>query len=162
MNLKIMITLVAAISKNNCIGKQGGIPWNIPEDMKRMREITRGKVLIMGRKTWESIPKERRPLPDRTNAVITRDQNYALPAGVERYDTIDKALQAHAGQDIFGFGGQRVFEEMIKIADILDITLVDQIVDKCDAFFPEIDLGIWKEVEREDHEGYSFVVYKRK
>ncbi len=157
-----MITLVAAISKNNCIGKHGEIPWHIPEDFKRMQQITRGKVLIIGRKTWESIPEKRRPLPDRTNVVITRDKQYPLPAGVERYNTVQKAIARHTGEEIIGFGGQKIYEEMIAFADALDITHIDQIIDNCTAFFPPIDPSIWKESWREDHVGFRFAVYKRR
>lgn len=156
-----MITLFAAVSQNNCIGKDGCIPWNIPEDMKRMREVTKHKVLIMGRKTWESIPEKRRPLPERTNVVITRDETYALPPGVERYGSVAEALAAHPNEEVIGFGGTAIFEEMIHIADILDITHVNQVVEGCTAFFPTIDSVIWKEVWREDHDGFSFVQYER-
>jgi len=158
-----MITLVAAISQNNCIGKNGELPWDIPEDMKRMREITLGKIMIMGRKTWESIPENRRPLPKRTNVVITSqtEAEYPLPEGVERYATIAQAVAAHQGDDIIGFGGQKIFEEMIKIADMLDMTHVEQTVDGCTAYFPTIDPTVWKKSRREDHEGFSFVQYTR-
>ncbi|MBI2436360.1 MAG: dihydrofolate reductase [Candidatus Magasanikbacteria bacterium] len=156
-----MVTLVAAISKNNCIGKDNGIPWDLPEDMKRMREITRHKVLIMGRKTYESIPENRRPLPQRTSVVITRDKDYVLPEGVERYDSIKEALDAHKGEEIIGFGGERIFAEMIEYADLLDITHVDMDIPECHAFFPPIDKNIWKENLREDHAGFSFVQYVR-
>lgn len=156
-----MITLVAAISKNNCIGRDNAIPWNLPEDIKRMREITKGKVLIMGRKTWESIPEHRRPLPDRVNVVITRNQEYPLPPGVKRYDSVPEAINAHKNEDIVGFGGQRVFEEMIKIADILEITHVDKVIDDCHAFFPTIDPAIWQENGGEKHSGFAFVRYVR-
>lgn len=156
-----MITLLAAISKNNCIGKDGDIPWYIPEDFKRMREVTRGKVLIMGRNTWESIPEHRRPLPKRTNVVITRNDQYTLPEGVERYSTIQDALDAHPGEEIISFGGQGIYKEMIEYSDVLDITHVDQTVEDGDAFFPDIDPVVWKEVWREDHEGFSFVTYNR-
>jgi dihydrofolate reductase len=129
--------------------------------MKRMREITKGKVLIMGRKTWESIPEHRRPLPNRVNVVITKNQDYPLPPGVERYDSITEAINAHLNEDIIGFGGQRVFEEMIKIADVLEITHVEKTIDNCHAFFPKIDPTIWRESKREDHKGFSFVTYVR-
>ncbi len=154
-----MITLVAAISKNNCIGKDNAIPWDIPEDMKRMREITKGKVLIMGRKTWESIPEQRQPLPQRTNVVITRDQNYPLPSGAERFDSVSQAIAAHKNEEIIGFGGQRIFEEMINLADVLDLTLVDQNIENCHAFFPVIDPKVWKIAKEEKHDGFSFVKY---
>jgi dihydrofolate reductase len=157
-----MITLVAAISKNNCIGKKGDLPWNIPEDMKRMRAFTKNKVLIMGRKTWESIPEKRRPLPERTNVVITRNAEYQLPEGAVKFSSIEAALEAYKGQEIVSFGGTRVFHDMIKYADALEITHVDQEVDGCDAFFPVIDMTIWKEVSREDHDGFAFSRYERK
>jgi dihydrofolate reductase len=156
-----MITLIAAIGKNNCIGKNGDIPWDIPADMKRLRKITLGKVLIMGRKTWESIPEHRRPLPGRTNVVLTSNESYPLPEGVERYNSIEDALEAHKDEEIIGFGGQRIFAEMMPMADTLDITHVDMEIDACDAFFPAINLDVWKETWREDHEGFSFVIYKR-
>ena len=156
-----MITLVAAISANNCIGRDNTIPWNLPEDMKRLRAITRGKVLIMGRKTWESIPANRRPLPDRTNVIITKNADYPLPAGVERYDSVSAALAAHSNEEIIGFGGQRIFAEMITLADILEITHVRQEIPDCHAFFPAINPQIWREVWREDHDGFSFVKYSK-
>ena len=156
------ITLVAAISKNLCIGKDNDLPWDIPEDMEHMRAATLGKVLIMGRKTWESIPEHRRPLPKRTNVVITRNKNYELPKGAERFDSIDEAVEAHKDEEIVGFGGQRIFEEMIKIADELDLTLVDQEIEECHSFFPEIDPAIWRESDRDDRDGFSFVKYTRK
>lgn len=154
-----MITLVAAISQNNCIGKNGAIPWHIPEDWKRMQAITMGKVLIMGRKTWESIPEKRRPLPGRTNVVITREPKEHFSAGVEIYATIQEAIAAHRDEEIIGFGGQKIFEEMMPLADVLEITYVHQTVDACDAFFPAIDPSVWKEAWREEHEGFSFVTY---
>ena len=156
-----MITLVAAIGKDNCIGSHGGLPWNIPEDMKRMREFTRGKVLIMGRKTYESIPENRRPLPDRTNVIITSDANYAVPIGVEKYKTINEAIAAHKDEEIIGFGGEKIFTEMLPLADALEITHVNQTVEECSAYFPPIDLAIWHEVSREDWPDFSFVRYER-
>ncbi|PIZ94257.1 MAG: hypothetical protein COX81_04050 [Candidatus Magasanikbacteria bacterium CG_4_10_14_0_2_um_filter_37_12] len=156
-----MITLVAAISKNNCIGKNNDLPWNIPEDFKHMHKLTLGKVLIMGRKTWESIPENHRPLQNRTNVVITRNNDYELPEGVERYDSIQEALLKHKDEEIVGFGGQKIFEEMILIADVLEITHVDQVVEECHAFFPSIDLNVWQETWRKNYEGFNFVTYKK-
>lgn len=156
-----MITLVAAISKNNCIGIKGRLPWKIPEDMKRIKEITLNKILIMGRKTWESIPEHNRPLPQRTNIVITRNETYELPKNVERYNSITDAIDAHKNEDIVSFGGEKIFQDMITYADVLEITHIDQTIDTCDAFFPIIEHTIWKEVWREDHNGFSFVRYEK-
>ena len=104
-----MITIVAAVARNGCIGKDGGLPWRIPEDMQRYRNITMGKVVVMGRKTWESIPERFRPLPGRTNVVLTRQEAYPLPAGVERYASLAAALAAHAGAEIVINGGAAVY-----------------------------------------------------
>ncbi len=155
------ISLVAAISKNNCIGKDNTLPWDIPADMKRVKELTIGRNVIMGRKTWESIPEKFRPLPKRKNIIITRNNNLEVPEGVEVYNSIEEAIERHKGEEIVGFGGQRIFEEMMPIADVLYITHVDQEVDECQAYFPEIDQKIWQETEREDFDGYSFVTYKK-
>jgi len=156
------ISLVAAISKNNCIGKDGTLPWHIPEDMARVKKLTTDKVVIMGRKTWESIPEKFRPLPNRLNVVLTRQADYPLPDGVEQFDSLDSALEAHAGEDVVGFGGQRVFADMMNIADTLYITEVDQVVEECHAYFPDIDGAVWEEITRENFDGYSFLTYARK
>jgi dihydrofolate reductase len=156
-----MITLFAAISNNNCIGKNGEIPWHIPEDMIRLKKNTIGKVLIMGRKTWESIPKKFRPLPKRTNVVISRNTDYLVPEGVFVYTDIKEAVEAFSDKEIIGFGGQFVYEALMDTADKLDICHVDQTIEDGNAFFPTIDPAVWKEVEREDHDGFSFVQYKR-
>ena len=155
------ITLVAAISNNNCIGKNGELPWNISEDLKRVKKLTIGKTLIMGRKTWESIPEKFRPLPKRTNVVITRNETYTLPKDVKKYASIKEALHAHDGEDIVSFGGEGIFRDMIAYADRLEITHVHETIDACDAFFPPIDPALWKETWREDHDDYSFTTYKR-
>lgn len=156
------IALIAAISKNNCIGKSGKLPWHIPKDMERVKKLTRGKIVIIGRKTWESIPKKFRPLPHRVNVIITRNKNYQLPDGVEKYTNIPSAIAAHTNDEIIGFGGQQLFEEMITTADTLYITQVNQTIADCQAFFPTIDPDIWQETTREDYEGFSFIKYSRR
>lgn len=155
------ITLLAAISKNNCIGKHGEIPWNIPEDMKRVKNLTTGNVIVMGRKTWESIPDKFRPLPNRINIVITRQADYAVPDGVEVHGSVEAAIAAHQDKHIIGFGGQGIYETMMPLADTLEITHVDKTIVDGDAFFPDIDPAVWKEVWREDHDGFAFVRYRR-
>jgi len=156
------ISLVAAIGQKNCIGKDNDLPWHIPEDMKRVKELTIGKVVIMGRKTWESIPEKYRPLPKRLNVVITRNTDYQVPEGVEVFHSLEDALKAHREDDIVGFGGQRVFADMMPLADTLHITHVEQTVEACGAFFPDIDMDTWEEAERKDFDGFYFSTYKRK
>jgi dihydrofolate reductase len=155
-----MVTIVAAVARNGCIGKGGTLPWRIPEDLKRYRAVTMGKVVVMGRKTWESIPERYRPLPGRTNVVVTRQADYALPAGVERAVSLESALAAHAGEDVVINGGAAIYASAIGRADVLDITHVHRDVDG-DTFFPPIDPRVWRESRREDHDGFSFVTYTR-
>ncbi len=153
-----MLSLIAGISQNNCIGLNGQLPWHIPEDLKHFREVTAGKIVLMGRKTWESLPEKFRPLPNRINIIITRQADYPAPTGVEIFATIDEAVATHPDEEIMVIGGAEIYKQTIDRADRLYITHVNQTVDG-DAFFPAIDLNIWQETQREDHNGYSFVTY---
>lgn len=161
-----MIALIAAISKNGIIGKENALPWYLPEDLKHFKMLTTGKIVLMGRKTFESILKRLgKPLPNRTNVIITR-QGLALNdprlslGDVKIYSSIDEALTHHAGEEIMVAGGGEIFRQTIARADKLYITEVDQTV-KGDVYFPRIDPRIWKETERETHTGFSFVTYIR-
>lgn len=156
-----MISHIAAISKNNCIGKDGDLPWYIPEDMKRFKGLTKKSTVLMGRKTWESIPEEYRPLPERKNLVLTRQENYEVPAEVKVYDNIKDAIENHRDEDIMVAGGESVYKNTMDMADKLFITHVEQEVEKCDAFYPKIRGDKWQEIERESHDGFTFVTYKR-
>ncbi len=152
------LSLIAAVAKNDCIGKDGKLPWHLPEDMAHFKQLTMGKIVLMGRKTWESIPEKFRPLPGRKNVVVTRQTNYAFPHDVAHYGSVEDALAAHQG-DIVVIGGAELYRQTIDKADTLFITHVDQEVDG-DAFFPTIDSKIWRELEREAHDGFAFVTYK--
>ncbi len=156
-----MITLIAALAQNNCIGKNGKLPWHIPEDMVHFKELTTGKIVLMGRKTWESIPEKFRPLPNRKNIVITRQENYFVPSDVEVYTNIEDVLQKYAAEEIMVIGGAEIYKQTIDTADVLEITHVKESVDG-DAFFPEIKKDIWNETHREDFENFSFVTYRKK
>jgi dihydrofolate reductase len=155
-----MVTLIAAVAENGSIGKAGALPWHLPEDLKRFKALTTGHVILMGRKTWESIPEKFRPLPNRTNVVVTRRSNLALPDVVERFGSIDEAFAAHASEDIFVIGGAEIYTQTIDRADRLEITRVKQTFDG-DAFFPAIDPRMWTESSRQDFDGYAFVTYNR-
>ncbi|OGL74429.1 diacylglycerol kinase [Candidatus Uhrbacteria bacterium RIFCSPHIGHO2_12_FULL_60_25] len=151
------ITLIAAISKNNVIGTEGRLPWHIPEDMKHFKTLTMGKVVLMGRKTWESIPEKFRPLPGRTNVIITRQPDYPVPTGVQTFQSTDDALK----NDVMVIGGAEIYRQTIDRADRLEITYVDRVIEG-DATFPAIDPSVWKEIAREDRDGLSFVTYARR
>lgn len=148
------LILIAAISDNYVIGKNNKIPWKIPEDIKRFKELTTRHTVVMGRKTYESIGK---PLPKRKNIVVTKSG--LKQEGIIVAHSIDEALQQCEGKTYI-IGGQQIYEQTINLADVLEITRVHKIVEG-DAFFPRIS-DEWKETARINKEGYSFVTYKRK
>ncbi len=151
------LTLIAAVANNNVIGKNQDLPWRIPEDWAYFKKVTSGHTILMGRKTFESLGK---PLPNRKHLVITRQTDYHVPEGVEVYPSIEKALAAHPNKDIFIIGGGEIYQQTINRADTLYITHIHQTVDG-DTVFPEINVNHWQETWREDHDGFSFVTYKK-
>jgi dihydrofolate reductase len=158
-----MIAIIVAIDQDNCIGKNNKLPWHLPEDLKHFQAITTGKTVIMGQATFESILGYLgKPLPNRKSIVLTFDKEYKVPEGVFIYHSIESALEARQKEDVFFIGGASIYKQAMNIADTLYITHVNCKTEGCDAWFPMIDPGVWEEVSREDHEGYSFVVYKRK
>ncbi|MDR3642234.1 MAG: dihydrofolate reductase [Candidatus Doudnabacteria bacterium] len=155
-----MIALIAAIAENNVIGAKNDLPWYLPEDLKRFKELTLGKVVVMGRKTYDSIiARLKKPLPGRTSVVISR-QDLKLPPGVELFHSIDEALRAHQSQDVFIIGGEQIFNQSLSLADTLYITRVEKSFPG-DAFFPDIDENVWQKISNDPHDGFSFIIYKR-
>jgi len=160
-----MISLIAAIGKNNELGKGNTLLWHMPADMNYFREKTRGHTVIMGRKTFESL---KAPLPKRTNIVITRDQSYA-PAGVEVVHSLEEALTKVRGEEeAFVMGGAEIYKQSLPLADRLYITHIEAEDKDADAFFPEIIPIAWNEVSREEHKkdsenpfNYTFSVYDK-
>ncbi|MSR85205.1 dihydrofolate reductase [Candidatus Uhrbacteria bacterium] len=153
------ISLIAAVAKNGCIGKNNQLPWSLPEDLRHFKELTTGHSVLMGRKTWESIPEKFRPLPNRKNIVLTRQEDYQVPSGVDCYTTLDEALRVHQAENIFVIGGAEIYQQALPLAHKLYLTEVDQTIDG-DAFFPCINQTDWKETAREPHEGFSFITYE--
>ena len=154
------VTLVAAIARNGVIGADGGIPWHLPDDQRRFKELTIGHVLVMGRVTYESIG---RPLPGRTTVVVTRSAGWgAGDDGVLVAPSVAEALAlaATVDEEVFVVGGTRVYEEALPLADRLELTWVDA-EPEGDAWFPAVDWAAWREVAREEHEGWSAVSYAR-
>ena len=132
--------ILVAVSPEGIIGKDNTIPWHYSTDLKRFKRLTTGNTIIMGRKTWESLPKK--PLPERRNIVITRSSI----DGVECFRSIDDALQTCEG-DIWFIGGAGIYEEAMEKADVIDMTLVPDKVNGNDCiYFPKID-ETWKEGE---------------
>jgi dihydrofolate reductase len=142
------ISLVVAVSRNGVIGRAGGLPWHISSDLKRFKAITMGKPLIMGRKTWESLPKK--PLPGRQNIVITRQKNYQAEGAVIVPDTASALAVAGEVEEICVIGGGEIFAKFLADADRIYLTEVDLEVGG-DTRFPSIEPGQWLETAREIH-----------
>jgi len=141
------VCLVAAVAANGVIGREGALPWHLPEDLKYFKRLTLGKPVIMGRKTWESIG---RPLPGRHNVVITRQSGYAADGAIV-VDSPDAALRLLESEpEVMVIGGGGIYRAFLERADCLYLTEVDVDVDG-DARFPEFDRSEWREVSREAH-----------
>ncbi|EAQ40751.1 dihydrofolate reductase [Polaribacter sp. MED152] len=161
-----MITIIAAIAKNNALGKNNDLIWHLPADLKRFKKVTTGHHILMGRNTFESIG---RPLPNRITIIITKNEEY-VQEGCLIANSVEQALEmAHDDDQIFIIGGAQVYEYAMKhdFADALDITLVHHEFE-ADVYFPEIDPTVWRRVEREDFIAdeknkfdYSFIRYKK-
>lgn len=155
------ITLIAACAQNGCIGTNNTMPWHLPEDFAFFRTYTTGKPVVMGRKTWESLPKK--PLPGRRNIVVTRNADYTAE-GAETVSGLEAALAACAGeQEIIIIGGAQIYTEALPLATDLRITEVGLTV-AGDAFFPPFSRSIWHEASREAHTAangipFAFVHY---
>jgi len=133
------VSIVAACSRNRVIGRSGALPWRLPTDLQRFRQLTLGQCVVMGRKTYESLPSQLRPLPDRRNLVLTSRWARGDPAGVEAFTTLPSALAA-TEFDCFVIGGEQVFREALPFARRIYLTAVDTVCEG-DAFFPAIDDG---------------------
>ena len=138
------IRLICAIAKNNVIGNKNKLPWKISEDLKRFKELTSENIIVMGRKTYESIG---RPLPKRENIVLSRNKNLEIQ-GVEVMNSIESVLDSYnfQGKDLYVIGGTFIYELFLEHCDYLHITNVERDYDG-DAFFPEIDWAKWKLIE---------------
>ena len=154
------VTLVAAVARNGVIGAGGGIPWHLPGEQRRFKELTLGHVLVMGRLTYESIG---RPLPGRTTVVVTRTAGWnAGDDGVLVAPGVPEAIAVAAtvDEEVFVVGGSSVYEAALPLADKLELTWVDA-EPEGDARFPAVDWDAWREVAREEHEGWAAVTYER-
>ena len=151
------IALIAALTRDRVIGKDGKLPWHIPDDLKRFRRLTTGHAVVMGRKTFEALGK---PLPQRRNIVITSRQ---IP-GIETYRSLPNALKALAGEErIFIIGGGQLFAQALEVADELFLTIVDSSADG-DTFFPPYEHLIgtrFRPVVHTEGKGYIFEDYAR-
>ncbi len=137
--MKKNLSLIAAIGLNRAIGKGNGLIWHIQDDLKRFKELTSGHPVIMGRKTWESLPEKFRPLPGRTNIVVTRNDSYKANDAIIK-KSLEEAIasggEAPGGEEIFVIGGGEIYGQAILLADRLYLTVVEDEPD-ADIFFPD-------------------------
>ena len=160
------IALVAAVARGGVIGRDGGLPWRLPEDMAHFRDVTMGHPVVMGRRTWESLPERFRPLPGRRNVVLTRDPGWSAD-GAERAASLEEALRRLEGESrVSVIGGGEVFAAALPLADELLMTEIDTDVEG-DMFFPFWDRSAFDEISREDHVSedgipFAFVSYARR
>jgi dihydrofolate reductase len=158
---KPKISLIAAIGANTrALGKDGDLIWHIPDDLKRFKTITSGHLVIMGRKTWESIPEKFRPLPGRLNIVVTRNPEY-IAEGAEVCTSLSEAIEkakeiseADTEAEIFVIGGGELYKEALPLAEKLYLTLIHEEKDG-DVFFPEYETLFTKKVFEEEKELYT-------
>jgi dihydrofolate reductase len=161
-----MISIIVAVAKNLAIGKGNELLWHIPEDLRHFKEVTMGHPVIMGKRTYESLPKK--PLPGRKNIVITDIRDEDFPGCTAVYSIADALKQVSPEEEVFIIGGASVYKQFLPLAKRLYLTEVDKDFDG-DVFFPAIDFNVWNKVSEASFEfneklgfSYSFAMYERK
>ncbi|MCX6330402.1 MAG: dihydrofolate reductase [Bacteroidia bacterium] len=160
-----MISIIVAVSEDLGIGNKNELLWHISEDLKRFKRLTYGKTVIMGKRTWESLP--RKPLTGRKNVVITDIPHESFSDAIAAYSIEDALGKCKKEEEIFIIGGGSIYNQFIPLADRLYITHVHK-KSPADVFFPKIDPKIWEVVEKEEfavNEGspvpYTYIIYER-
>lgn len=163
------ISLIAALTRNRVIGRNNDLPWHLPDDMKYFMQTTKGHYVIMGRKNYDSIPEKFRPLPNRTNIVVTRQAGLKLPNCTVVHSLEEAvAIAREAGeQELFIIGGAAIYQLGMPLANRLYLTEIDATIDG-DTYFPDFQKSLWKEVSRQHHPTddrhaypFDFVIYER-
>jgi dihydrofolate reductase len=166
------VSLIVAVSANGVIGKDNDLIWYLPRDLNYFKRVTENHVVVMGRRNYESIPEKYRPLPKRTNVIVTRQSDYDAPE-CELVSSVEKGIELAnklGDQEPFIIGGGQIYQYALdqNLIDRMYITEVHQRFEG-DTYFPEVNTSVWKEVSREDHPAdnrhdyaYSFVVYEKK
>jgi dihydrofolate reductase len=165
----MLLTLIAGVARNGTIGRDNALLWNLPEDMKHFRAATMGAPVIMGRKTWESLPERYRPLPGRHNIVMSRQAGF-VAAGATVVGDLDAAIAAARREHpprAFVLGGEQIYRAALPLADELMLTEIERDFDG-DAHFPDFAREAFGEVSRERHQAaapndfhFAFVTYRR-
>jgi dihydrofolate reductase len=165
----MIVSLIAAVTKNHVIGRNNDLPWKLPDDMKYFMETTKGHAVIMGRKNFFSLPPKFRPLKERTNIVLTHDSNVLKDYSVVVVHSIDDAfLKAPQNEEVFVIGGAEIFKQTLSRANRLYLTEIDATLEG-DTFFPRFNPEDWLEASRLHHPAddrhdfaFDFVIYHRK
>lgn len=165
----MIVSLIAAVAKNGVIGKNNDLPWRLPDDMKFFMQTTKGHHVIMGRKNYDSLHDQYKPLPQRTNIVVTHQQHLNAPGCIVVHSVeaaIDVAKK-NQEQEVFVIGGAEIYKLALATADKLYLTEIDAVVDG-DTFFPNFDKKEWKVAAKKHHDSdqrhpysFDFVVYER-
>jgi dihydrofolate reductase len=165
----MLISLIAALAENRTIGKANGLPWSLPDDSRYFMQTTKGHYVIMGRKNYDSLPEKYKPLPDRTNLVVTRQKNFSAPGCIVLNSLTPAFAAAEAGgeKEVFVIGGAELYALAMPAAQRLYLTEVHAVVEG-DTFFPPFDVRNWREASRTPHPSdprhvyaFDFVVYER-
>ncbi len=165
------ISIVVAVAENDAIGGGGDLLWRLPKDMQYFKTVTMGHHVVMGRKTYESIPEKFRPLPGRVNLVVTRQKDYVAP-GCKVVSSVEEAVkfaEANEETELMMIGGGEIYREVFGIADKLYLTKVHHTFRNADTFFPEVTKFRWQPVFRERHFAdekhlydFEFIVLEKK
>ena len=159
-----MFSIIVAIGKNREIGKGNKLLWHIPEDLKNFKEITTGKTVIMGRKTFESIG---RSLPNRKNIVLSKngDKESFEQKGIELYQNLENLIADYknSGEEIFILGGEQMYREFMQkgLVSRLYISYIEFSDSEADAYFPEIDYNSWKIIKEKNYDNWKFCMYEK-
>ena len=159
-----MISIIVAMDENRLIGSNNDLPWHLPADLQHVKRLTTGHAIIMGRKNYESIG---RPLPNRKNIVVTTNPQFEAP-GCVVVNSIQAALDAANGDDVFIFGGAGIYRQMLDLAERMYLTKIHDSFEG-DTWFPDFDPGSWTQIERQDFTAdkknphdYSFITLEKK
>ena len=157
------IIIIAAMAENSVIGKNNALPWSLKEDMVRFRELTLGWPCIMGRKTWESLPK--RPLPGRLNIVVSQSLSAVTTLETTAHFLVFPSLQdaikhCDGFEKVFICGGASIYREALEFATAIELTLIHRNYEG-DVFFPRIDPALWIKINTTDFDGFSFISYSK-
>ena len=163
------ISLIAAMTQNRVIGKNNDLPWTLPDDMKFFMKTTTGHHVVMGRKNYDSLPPKFKPLPNRTNIVVTRQRNFEAP-GCKVFHSLESAIEFLKTQndaEAFIIGGAEIYRQALPFVQRMYLTEIKTELEG-DTFFPEFDRTLWKEKSRQPHPaderhayGFDFVIYEK-